>query len=164
VSEGWFFRGRKGLPTELAEMQVRVEELARSQGLDFCPVIYEVCDYDEINMIASYGGFPIRYPHWRFGMDFLQMQKGYEYGLQKIYEMVINTNPSYAYLLDNNTMMDPKLVMASTSSPTTPGSSRPTARCSTRWQTTPPRSGASSTGSACQPSKSSSTPACRSRT
>jgi stage V sporulation protein R len=112
VSEGWFFRGRKGLPTELAEMQVRVEELARSQGLDFCPVIYEVCDYDEINMIASYGGFPIRYPHWRFGMDYLQMQKGYEYGLQKIYEMVINTNPSYAYLLDNNTMMDQKLVMA----------------------------------------------------
>jgi stage V sporulation protein R len=112
MSEGWFFRTRKGLPTELRELQLRVEELARAEGLDFCPIIYEVCDYDEINMIASYGGFPVRYPHWRFGMDYLQMQKGYEYGLQKIYEMVINTNPSYAYLLDNNTMMDQKLVMA----------------------------------------------------
>ena len=106
------FRSRRGLPPELAEAQLYIEALGRSYGLDFCPIIFEMCDYDEINMIASYGGFPTRYPHWRFGMEYLQMQKGYEYGLQKIYEMVINTNPSYAYLLDNNTMVDQKLVMA----------------------------------------------------
>ena len=109
---GWFFRARRGLPAELADAQARIEALARGYGLEFCDVIYEVCDYEEINMIAAYGGFPTRYPHWRWGMDYLQMDKGYEYGLQKIYEMVINTDPSYAYLLDNNTMMDQKLVMA----------------------------------------------------
>jgi len=112
ANEGYFFRSRRGLPAELAEAQLRVEELARGYGLEFCEIIFEMCDYDEINMIASYGGFPTRYPHWRWGMDFLQMRKGYEYGLQKIYEMVINTVPSYAYLLDNNTFMDQKLVMA----------------------------------------------------
>jgi stage V sporulation protein R len=106
------FRSRRGLPPELVEAQEYIQKLGRSYGLDFCPIIFEMCDYDEINMIASYGGFPTRYPHWRFGMEYLQMQKGYEYGLQKIYEMVINTNPSYAYLLDNNTMVDQKLVMA----------------------------------------------------
>ena len=63
-------------------------------------------------MLAAYGGFPVRYPHWRWGMEYLQMQKGYEYGLSKIYEMVINTDPSYAYLMDNNLMVDQKLVMA----------------------------------------------------
>jgi len=112
MSSDWFFRKRRGLNPELIDAQTQIEALARGYGLDFCETIFEVCDYDEINMIAAYGGFPTRYPHWRFGMDYLQMQKGYEYGLQKIYEMVINTVPSYAYLLDNNTMMDQKLVMA----------------------------------------------------
>src|SRR5690606_17452743 len=87
-------------------------DLAKSYGLDFYETIFVVCSYEEINMIASYGGFPTRYPHWRFGMEYIQMQKGYEYGLSKIYEMVINTDPSYAYLMDNNLMVDQKLVMA----------------------------------------------------
>jgi stage V sporulation protein R len=45
-------------------------------------------------------------------MEYLQMQKSYEYGLSKIYEMVINTDPSYAYLMDCNLVVDQKLVMA----------------------------------------------------
>ncbi len=112
MADSFFFRARRGLSTELEEERIRIEALAKSYGLDFFETIFEVCDYDEINMLASYGGFPTRYPHWRWGMEYLQMQKGYEYGLQKIYEMVINTNPSYAYLLDNNMMVDQKLVIA----------------------------------------------------
>jgi len=71
-----------------------------------------VLDFDQINEVASYTGFPNRYPHWRFGMEFEQMQKGYRYGLQKIYEMVINNDPCYAYLLESNSLVDQKLVMA----------------------------------------------------
>lgn len=110
--EGFFKRPPRSLPPELEDARQMIQALAKAQGLDFFETIFEMCDYDEINMIASYGGFPTRYPHWRWGMEFLQMQKGYEYGLQKIYEMVINTNPSYAYLLDNNMIVDQKLVMA----------------------------------------------------
>lgn len=110
--EEYFRRSRRQLPPELEDARQRIEAIAKSHGLDFFDTIFEMCDYDEINMIASYGGFPTRYPHWRWGMEYLQMQKGYEYGLQKIYEMVINTNPSYAYLLDNNAFVDQKLVMA----------------------------------------------------
>src|SRR5690349_12494045 len=40
------------------------------------------------------------------------MQKSYSYGLSKIYEMVINTDPCYAYLLDANELHDQKLVIA----------------------------------------------------
>ncbi len=65
-----------------------------------------------MNEIAAYGGFPSRYPHWRFGMEYEQLSKSYEYGLSKIYEMVINNNPSYAYLLEGNSLADQKLVMA----------------------------------------------------
>ena len=112
MADSFFFRARRGLAPELEAARVRIEALARDYGLDFYETIFEVCDYDEINMLASYGGFPTRYPHWRWGMEYLQMEKSYEYGLQKIYEMVINTDPSYAYLLDNNMMVDQKLVMA----------------------------------------------------
>ena len=65
-----------------------------------------------MNEVAAYGGFPIRYPHWRFGMEYEQLTKSHEYGLSKIYEMVINNNPSYAYLLEGNSLVDQKLVMA----------------------------------------------------
>ncbi len=100
------------LPADLRAMQVETEGHARSYGLDFYDCIFEVCDYDEISMIAAYGGFPTRYPHWRFGMEYQQLAKGYRYGLQKIYEMVINNDPCYAYLLRCNQMVDQKLVMA----------------------------------------------------
>ncbi|NCG19708.1 MAG: SpoVR family protein [Rhodobacterales bacterium] len=107
-----FLRDGRGLPSQLEEARVSIKALAEGYGLDFFETIFEMCSYEEINMLASYGGFPNRYPHWRYGMEYLEMQKSYEYGLSKIYEMVINTDPSYAYLMDCNLMVDQKLVMA----------------------------------------------------
>ncbi|MDC3957395.1 SpoVR family protein [Polyangium jinanense] len=100
------------LPRYLRATQERVEAVARDYGLDFFPVIFEILTYDQMNEIAAYGGFPSRYPHWRYGMEYEQLSKSYEYGLSKIYEMVINNNPSYAYLLEGNSLTDQKLVMA----------------------------------------------------
>ena len=100
------------LPSDLAALQVQIEEYARGHGLDFFPTIFELVDSDQLNAIAAYGGFPTRYPHWRFGMEYDQLSKGYEYGLSKIYELVINNNPTYAYLLEANADVDQKLVMA----------------------------------------------------
>jgi stage V sporulation protein R len=88
-----------------------IEGHARNFGLDFFPVIFEMLDDEQINMVASYGGFPTRYPHWRFGMQYEYMQKSYGYGLHKIYEMVVNNNPCYAYLLNSNQLVDQKLVI-----------------------------------------------------
>ncbi len=105
-------RAVKPLPTYLNDMQEEVEGHARDYGLDFFPIIYEVLDYKTMNEVAAFGGFPTRYPHWRFGMDYEQLSKGYEFGMQKIYEMVINTNPAYAYLLEGNSLVDQKMVMA----------------------------------------------------
>jgi stage V sporulation protein R len=100
------------LPTNLAEIQTRIEGYARGYGLDFYPTIFELVDSDQLNAVAAYGGFPTRYPHWRFGMEYEQLSKGYTYGLQKIYELVINNNPCYAYLMRCNGLVDQKLVMA----------------------------------------------------
>lgn len=102
----------KPIEGALAELREEIEAYAKDYGLDYYPVVFEVCDYDTINILAAQGGFPARYPHWRFGMDYDQLSKGYAYGLQKIYEMVINTNPCYAYLLNANHWVDQKIVMA----------------------------------------------------
>lgn len=102
----------KPLEGELLRIRDEIYGYALEFGLDFHEVRFEVCDYDTINILAAQGGFPSRYPHWRFGMDYDQLSKGYAYGLQKIYEMVINTNPCYAYLLNANHIVDQKIVMA----------------------------------------------------
>lgn len=102
----------KRFPAYLRDIQEEIEGHAKNFGLDFFPILYEVLDYKTMNEVAAYGGFPTRYPHWRFGMDYEQLSKSYEWGLSKIYEMVINTNPAYAYLLEGNSTTDQKIVMA----------------------------------------------------
>ncbi|MFB3819136.1 MAG: SpoVR family protein [Candidatus Methylomirabilales bacterium] len=99
-------------PTELKQAKYEIEAHARDVGLDFFPVIFEVLDYRTLNEVAAYGGFPQRYPHWSFGMQFEELSKSYAYGLSKIYEMVVNNDPCYAYLLRCNNLVDQKLVMA----------------------------------------------------
>jgi stage V sporulation protein R len=88
-----------------------IEGHARAYGLDFFETRFEVLDYRQLNEVASYGGFPVRYSHWSHGMQFDQLSKSYAYGLQKIYEMVINNDPCYAYLMKENNLVDQKLVM-----------------------------------------------------
>ncbi len=100
------------LPPHLRDLARQVEGYALAYGLDPFDVVFEVLDFDEMNMVAAYGGFPNRYPHWRFGMAYERLSRQYEYGLSKIYEMVINNDPSYAYLLESNMDVDQKLVMA----------------------------------------------------
>ncbi|MDC1175252.1 SpoVR family protein [Bacteriovoracaceae bacterium] len=102
----------KPISGELLRLKDEIHQYAIDYGLDFHPVVFEVCDYDTINILAAQGGFPSRYPHWRFGMEYDQLSKSYAYGLSKIYEMVINTEPVYAYLLKANNLLDQKLVMA----------------------------------------------------
>src|SRR5690606_8391555 len=98
--------------SDLREIQRSIEGHAKDYGLDFFPTLFEVLDYRQMNEVAAYGGFPVRYPHWRFGMEYEQLSKSAEYGLSRIYEMVINNTPSVAYLLEGNSLVDQKLVMS----------------------------------------------------
>lgn len=102
----------KTLTPRLEALRQKIEGHAREYGLDFFETVFEVVSYDELHMVAAQGGFPNRYPHWRWGMEYEQLSKGYEYGLSKIYELVINNDPCYAYLLESNAEVDQKLVMA----------------------------------------------------
>jgi stage V sporulation protein R len=96
----------------LRDAAQNIAGFAKDFGLDFFPTLFEVLDYRQMNEVAAYGGFPVRYPHWRFGMEYEQLSKSAEYGLSRIYEMVINNTPAIAYLLEGNSMVDQKLVMS----------------------------------------------------
>ena len=64
------------IPLQLWEIKEKIREAAADRwGLDFFETIFEIVDYKKINEIAAYGGFPTRYPHWRFGMEYEQLSK-----------------------------------------------------------------------------------------
>lgn len=100
------------VPKEVADQIPTIFKACRDFGLDFYPTIVEFLTYDEISEIAAYGGFPVRYPHWSFGMEYEELSKGFEHGMHRIYEMVVNTNPCYLYCLDSNTLVDHITVIA----------------------------------------------------
>ena len=100
------------LSADLSRLRDRLEGYAVDFGLDFFKVNFEMLDYRMMNEVAAYDGFPTRYPHWRYGMEFERLSKSYAYGLHRIYEMVINTDPCIAYLLVSNQLVDQKLVIA----------------------------------------------------
>ncbi len=100
------------LPPDLQAAWDEIDGHAKAFGLDYFPISFEVLDYRTLYEVAAFDGFPTRYPHWRFGMAFDQLIKGHTYGLSIIYEMVVNNNPSYAYLLEGNDMSTQKMVMA----------------------------------------------------
>lgn len=99
-------------PTRIKFWKHEIGRLASRDGLDYYPVIFEMVTYDEMSELAAYVGYPVRYHHWRFGQNSLRMKRSYRHGMHVIYEMVIATNPAYAYLLDVNEEVQQKAVMA----------------------------------------------------
>jgi len=96
---------------ELEQARREARKLAEAAGLDPYPVIFGIVDYDQLNEFAAYDGFPERYPHWQFGMSYDYWRKRSAYSGWWTYELVLNTNPSIAYLRKSNTMVENKAVM-----------------------------------------------------
>jgi stage V sporulation protein R len=56
---------------------------------------------------------PVGYPHWSYGKEFIRNEQAYRRGMQGLaYEIVINSNPCIAYLMEENTMATQALVIA----------------------------------------------------
>jgi stage V sporulation protein R len=98
----------------VAELERRMEvcwDLARKFGLDPYPVNFEIVPASVMYEFGAYG-LPGRFSHWTHGRSFHHQKTMYDYGLSKIYELVINSNPSYAFLLDGNSILQNTLVIA----------------------------------------------------
>ncbi|PYZ98986.1 stage V sporulation protein R [Alteribacter lacisalsi] len=96
---------------ELIRAIDEITEIADGFGLDYYPMRYEICPADIIYTFGAYG-MPTRFSHWSFGKQFHKMKLQYDLGLSKIYELVINSDPCYAFLLDTNTLIQNKLIIA----------------------------------------------------
>jgi stage V sporulation protein R len=99
---------------EIKELEKAVEQIwdiAQKFGLDPYPTNFEIVPAPVMYEVGSYA-LPGRYSHWTFGKAYHRMKTMYDFGLSKIYEVVINTNPAYGFLLETNSPIQNKLVIA----------------------------------------------------
>ena len=98
----------------MAQLEARMEQvyrIAEGYGLDPFPINWEVVPADIMYEFGAYG-LPGRFSHWTHGRAYHRQKIMYDYGLSKIYELVINSNPSYAFLLDGNSVLQNTLIAA----------------------------------------------------
>ena len=84
---------------------------ARKFGLDPFPTHFELVPAAIMYEFASYS-LPGRFSHWTHGKAYYRQKMQYDLGLSKIYEMVVNTNPSYAFLMEMNNLLQNTFVAA----------------------------------------------------
>jgi len=97
----------------LAAWNERIVRIAEGFGLRLSPQEFEVCDHEQMLGYMAYSGMPSHYPHWSYGKSFERQKTLYDYGVSGLpYEMVINSNPSIAYLMRDNSLLLQVLTIA----------------------------------------------------
>lgn len=99
-------------PMILKLYKYEIERLAQKMGLDFHDVMYEIVDYLEMSEVVARHGFPVMPHHWSFGQDSIRNKQSFKHGMSRFFEIVINSNPIFAFLLDSNELYDQKAVTA----------------------------------------------------
>jgi spore cortex formation protein SpoVR/YcgB (stage V sporulation) len=108
ISEGseWTFELIEAYDREIARV-------AAHYGLDTYPNQIEIISSEQMIDAYSSVGMPVGYHHWSYGKHFLSTQKSYERGQMGLaYEIVINSSPCIAYLMEENTLTMQALVIA----------------------------------------------------
>ena len=91
----------------------KICDIANKYELDWYPINYEICDYYEMIGHMSYHGMPSHYNHWSYGKSFERTHFMYHMGMEGLpYELIINSNPSIAYLMRQNPLYLQILIMA----------------------------------------------------
>jgi stage V sporulation protein R len=102
------------MSSELDQLRDAIQDIweeSGSTGLDPFPIHFDLVPAAVMYEIGAYG-IPGRFSHWTHGKAFHHMKTMYDYGLSKIYELIINTNPAQAFLMEGNTLIQNKLVIA----------------------------------------------------
>ena len=87
--------------------------MAGEYGLDTYPNQIEIITSEQMLDAYASNGLPVGYPHWSYGKEFIRNEQAYRRGMQGLaYEIVINSNPCIAYLMEENTMATQALVIA----------------------------------------------------
>jgi stage V sporulation protein R len=98
---------------DLMHWDEKIAIVAADLGLDWHPIDYEIIDYQEMLGAMAYVGLPTHYRHWSYGKEYERTHTLYNMGQQGLpYEMIINSNPSIAYLMRENSLYIHILTMA----------------------------------------------------
>ncbi len=90
-----------------------ITEIADDFGLETYPNQIEIINSEQMMDAYSSSGMPLFYNHWSYGKHFLGIENNYNRGQMGLaYEIVINSNPCIAYLMEENTMTMQALVIA----------------------------------------------------
>lgn len=89
----------------------KIREIAVDFGLDFYPQEFDIVPAQKMLEILAYR-FPVNFSHWSFGRDYEEARTRYNHGLGIPYEVVLNSDPSRAYLMNTNPMPVQVMVMA----------------------------------------------------
>ena len=84
---------------------------AESMGLEYFPINFEIVPVDVMLEVMSYG-LQTRARHWSYGKSYEYQKISGEMGHSKVYEIVLNNDPSYAFLLDTNPLIANIMVAA----------------------------------------------------
>lgn len=99
---------------KIDEIYMEVQKIADEKyGLNYYPNQLEIISSEQMLDAYAAVGLPLYYPHWSFGEQFVKELEAYKRGRMGLaYEIVINSNPCIAYLMEENTMMMQALVIA----------------------------------------------------
>ncbi|QIA26406.1 SpoVR family protein [Thermaerobacter sp. PB12/4term] len=89
----------------------RIWAVARDLGFDPLPTHFEVVPAPVVYEVAAYG-LPGRFTHWSHGKAYHLLKTRHDYGLHRIYELVINADPCQAFLLESNSLFENLFVAA----------------------------------------------------
>ena len=95
------------------EYDREIKLIAEEFQLDTYPNQIEIISSEQMMDAYAASGMPVYYHHWSFGKHFLGIENNYSRGQMGLaYEIVINSNPCIAYLMEEKTMMMQALVIA----------------------------------------------------
>ena len=96
----------------LIKIEDRIYQIAKADGLDFCDIEFDIIPDQKMLEIMSYR-IPGNISNWKYGRDYEKLRTFQEKVRHSLpLEVVINSNPSRAYLMKDNTFALQVLVMA----------------------------------------------------
>jgi len=97
----------------IARYDAEIGRVARNYGLDCYRHQLEIITAEQMMDAYAAIGMPVYYHHWSFGKHFLETENRYKRGQMGLaYEIVINSDPCIAYLMEENTLTMQALVIA----------------------------------------------------
>lgn len=97
----------------LEKYEKEISRIAHDYRLSTYPNQIEIINAEQMMDAYANVGMPLGYSHWSFGKQFVTIEKNYRRGYMGLaYEIVINSNPCIAYLLEENTMTMQAMVIA----------------------------------------------------